>query len=298
MEEILAEAAGAGASDVHIMAGIPPKMRVKGKLTTMSFPQFLPADTLSLLISMMNQTQRELFEERGELDMAYEIYNLGRFRVSAYKQRGNVALALRLIGNGIPSPESLGIPEQVMELSQKRRGLVLVTGPAGSGKSTTLAAIVDRINRTEEAHIITLEEPIEYLHRHMHSIVSQREIGLDCPSYASALRAALREDPDVILVGELRDGQAVDGVLTAAEAGHLVLSALHTSGTAEDAVDYMVDMFPVYRQRQIRMRIADMLEAVVIQRPVWDEDGQKERTEFELTRVTELLRRQLKVGAR
>ena len=179
IEEILREAKNAGASDVHITVGIPPKMRVNGSLVTMSYPKFMPADTTEMLLEIMNETQRELFEGRGEYDMSFSIREMGRYRVNAYKQRGSVALAIRLVGTQIPSAEELGLPESVADLYNRKRGLVLVTGPAGSGKSTTLAAIIDMINTYRDAHVITLEDPIEFLHQHKMSMVNQREIGLD-----------------------------------------------------------------------------------------------------------------------
>ena len=205
VEEVLAKAKEAGASDVHITVGVPPKMRVNGDLITMDYERMLPPDTHRVVEDIMSDFQLQHFEERGEYDMSFSIPNIGRYRVNAYKQRGSVAVALRLVGTEIPAPEKLGVPPSVVELSQRKRGLVLVTGPTGSGKSTTLAAVIDKINNTRDAHIITLEDPIEYLHSHKLSMVNQREIGLDTQSYANALRAALREDPDVILVGEMRD---------------------------------------------------------------------------------------------
>ena len=201
IEQIMRVAKDAGASDVHITVGIPPKMRVNGKLITMDFPRMLPNDTMNVVTQIMSEIQLARFEERGEYDMSFSIPELGRYRVNAYKQRGSAAVALRLVGTQVPSPEVLGVPESVINLYERKRGLVLVTGPTGSGKSTTLAAIIDKINNCRDAHVITLEDPIEYLHQHKLSMVNQREIGLDSQSYANALRAALREDPDVILVG-------------------------------------------------------------------------------------------------
>ena len=251
IEEILRAAKEAGASDVHLTVGIPPKMRVNGNLITMDYPKMLPADTLEVLVNIMTEVQRERFEERGEYDMSFSIPNCGRYRVNAYKQRGSVALAFRLVGTKVPSPEELGVPESVIDLYQRKRGLVLVTGPTGSGKSTTLAAIIDKINNNRDAHVITLEDPIEYLHQHKMSMVNQREIGIDSNNYANALRAALREDPDVILVGEMRDFETISVAITAAETGHLVLSTLHTIGAAS-TVDRVIDVFPPHQQQQIR----------------------------------------------
>ncbi len=264
IEEILIEASKAGASDVHITVGIPPKMRINGNLLSMNFPKMMPADTLEIVLEIMTETQKAKFEERGEYDMSFSIPQLGRYRVNAYKQRGSVAVALRIVGTEIPSAENLGVPESVVELYRKKRGLVLVTGPTGSGKSTTLAAIIDKINNEREAHIITLEDPIEYLHQHKKSIVNQREIGLDSLNYANALRSALREDPDVILVGEMRDYETISVAITAAETGHLVLSTLHTIGAAS-TVDRVIDVFPPHQQQQIRVQLSNVLESVVSQ---------------------------------
>ena len=191
IQEILMQAKKAGASDVHITVGLQPKMRVNGKLITMDFPKMLPPDTLEVVVDIMTEKQRTIFEERGEYDMSFSIPQVGRYRVNAYKQRGSVAIAFRLVGTKVPSPESLGVPSSVVDLYNRKRGLVLVTGPTGSGKSTTLAAIIDKINNNLEAHVITLEDPIEYLHQHKMAMVNQREIGLDSNNYANALRAAL-----------------------------------------------------------------------------------------------------------
>ncbi len=295
IEEILSEAVSAGASDVHMTAGVSPKMRINGKLVPMSWPRLFPADTLALLVSIMSQAQREQFEERGEYDMSFAVRELGRFRLNAYKQKGCVAMAIRLIGLGIPAPESLGIPPSVIELYQKTRGLVLVTGATGCGKSTTLAAIVDRINSTREAHIITLEEPIEYLHPHKRSMVNQREIGVDTESYATGLRAALREDPDVIMVGELRDAEAISVAVAAAETGHLVLSAMDTYGTL-NAVERMIDAFPIQKQSQMRMRIANVLESVVSQQLLADGEQEGLKAAFEVLHVTAEIKARIRSG--
>lgn len=274
IEEMLRIAKTAGASDVHVTVGIPPKMRVNGKLVTMDFDRLMPKDTQQMLLEIMNEEQKRRFEERGEYDMSFSIPNMGRYRVNAYKQRGSAAIALRLVGTHVPSPEELGVPDSVINLYEKKRGLVLVTGPTGSGKSTTLAAIIDKINNNRECHVITLEDPIEYLHQHKLSMVNQREIGLDTQTYANALRVALREDPDVIMVGEMRDFETISVAITAAETGHLVLSTLHTLGAAS-TVDRVIDVFPSHQQQQIRVQFANVLEAVVSQQliPKKDEDG-------------------------
>ena len=274
INEILKLAWESKASDVHITVGIPPKMRVNGRLVTMPFDVMLPADTSAMLDSIMQPGQRERFEEKGELDFSYSIMELGRYRVNAFMQRGSVAMALRLVSSEIPAPEKLGVPESVIELYNRKRGLILVTGPTGSGKSTTLAAIINKANHNRDAHIITLEDPIEYLHKHDISIVNQREVGQDTQSYANALRAALREDPDIILVGEMRDFETISVAITAAETGHLVLSTLHTIGAAS-TVDRVIDVFPPHQQQQIRVQLANTLEAVISQQlmPTADRSG-------------------------
>ncbi|MBS7338936.1 MAG: type IV pilus twitching motility protein PilT [Suilimivivens sp.] len=295
IEEMLRTAKEAGASDVHITVGVPPKMRVNGHLITMDYPRLLPDDTKALLDEIMSEQQRARFEEVGEHDMSFSIPNMGRYRVNAYKQRGSVAIALRLVGTQVPSAEELGIPDSVIELYQRKRGLVLVTGPTGSGKSTTLAAIIDKINNNRESHVITLEDPIEYLHQHKLSMVNQREIGLDSQSYANALRAALREDPDVILVGEMRDFETISVAITAAETGHLVLSTLHTIGAAS-TVDRVIDVFPPHQQQQVRVQLANVLEAVVSQQliPKADESGRV--AAFEVLHANHAVRNLIREG--
>ena len=295
IEEIMRTAKEAGASDVHITVGIPPKMRVNGNLITMNYPRMMPADTLSVLLEIMSDPQRERFEERGEFDMSFSIPELGRYRVNAYKQRGSVALALRLVGTKVPSPESLGVPESVINLYERKRGLILVTGPTGSGKSTTLAAIIDKINNNRDAHVITLEDPIEYLHQHKMAMVNQREIGLDSQSYANALRAALREDPDVILVGEMRDFETISVAITAAETGHLVLSTLHTIGAAS-TVDRVIDVFPPHQQQQIRVQFANVLEAVVSQQLIPTMDARGRVAAFEVMHANHAVRNLIREG--
>ncbi|MDD6202753.1 MAG: type IV pilus twitching motility protein PilT [Lachnospiraceae bacterium] len=295
IREILQIAWDNKASDVHITVGIPPKMRVNGKLTEMPFERMLPAATMEILKSIMSDVQMERFEERGEYDFSYSIPELGRYRVNAYKQRGTVAMALRLVSSDIPSPESLGVPESVVDLYNRKRGLVLVTGPTGSGKSTTLAAIIDKANHNRDAHIITLEDPIEYLHRHDLSIVNQREIGLDSQTYANALRAALREDPDIILVGEMRDFETISVAITAAETGHLVLSTLHTIGAAS-TVDRVIDVFPPHQQQQIRVQLANTLEAVVSQQLMPTADGNARVAAFEVLHTNNAVRNLIREG--
>lgn len=232
----------------------------------------LPTDLEALLLPILDSRHRNELETNGQTDMAYAIPGVGRFRVNVYKQRGTLASAMRCLPFSIPDADSLGIPAEVQALTAKKRGLVLVTGPTGSGKSTTLASLVDIMNRKYPYHIITLEDPIEYLHRHQYSMVNQREIGSDSNDYAQALRAALREDPDVILVGEMRDLETISTALTAAETGHLVLSTLHTIG-ADKTIDRIIDVFPPNQQQQVRIQLASVLECIISQQLIRREDG-------------------------
>lgn len=231
-----------------------------------------PTDLEALLLPILDNRHRNELETNGQTDLAYAIPGVGRFRVNVYKQRGTLASAMRCLPFSIPDADSLGIPAEVQALTAKKRGLVLVTGPTGSGKSTTLASLVDIMNRKYPYHIITLEDPIEYLHRHQYSMVNQREIGSDSNDYAQALRAALREDPDVILVGEMRDLETISTALTAAETGHLVLSTLHTIG-ADKTIYRIIDVFPPNHQQQVRIQLASVLECIISQQLIRREDG-------------------------
>ena len=295
VEEVLTEAKAAGASDVHFTVGIPPKMRVNGDLITMNYPRMMADDTREVLNSVTSEAQRQKFEQRGEFDFSFSIPSLGRYRVNAFLQRGSIALAFRLVGTTVPSPDELGVPKSVVDLYQRKRGLVLVTGPTGSGKSTTLAAIIDKVNNNRDAHVITLEDPIEYLHQHKMCMVNQREIGMDTESYANALRAALREDPDVILVGEMRDFETISVAITAAETGHLVLSTLHTIGAAS-TVDRIIDVFPPHQQQQIRVQLANVLEAVISQQLIPTADGKHRVAAFEVMHANHAVRNLIREG--
>ncbi len=296
IEDILREAKEKGASDVHITVGLPPKMRLNGKLIAMeNYNKLLPPDTEAIARDVMNDKQREKLEENGQHDMSFSIPGVGRFRLNVFRQRGSVAMAFRVVATEIPSAESLGIPESVIELYKKKRGLVLVTGPTGSGKSTTLGSIIDRINNNREAHVITLEDPIEFTYQHRMSIVNQREIGTDSNSYANALRAALREDPDVILVGEMRDLETISTAITAAETGHLVLSTVHTIG-ASNTVDRLIDVFPSHQQQQIRIQLASVLEAIISQQLIPANDGISRLAAFEVLHVNGAVRNLIREG--
>lgn len=295
IKEVLNTAKIAGASDVHMTVGIPPKMRVNGDLISMDYSRMMPPDTLAVAKEILSDSQWAKFEEKGEYDMSFSIPDLGRYRLNIYHQRGSIAMAFRLVGTTVPSAEELGIPASIVDLSQRKRGLVLVTGPTGSGKSTTLAAIIDKINKTRDAHVITLEDPIEYLHRHEKSMVNQREIGIDSGSYASALRSALREDPDVILVGEMRDYETISVAITAAETGHLVLSTLHTIGAAS-TVDRVIDVFPPDQQQQIRIQLSNVIEAVISQQLIPTKDGRGRVAAFEVMHANHAVRNLVREG--
>jgi len=253
------------ASDLHVTAGVCPQLRVDGEITNSSVETVLtPKDTLQLAYSVLTEQQKKRFEFEDELDFSFGIQNLARFRGNVFKQRGCVAMVLRMIPFTVRTFEDLGLPPVVARLSERPRGLILVTGPTGSGKSTTLAAMIDKINRDRKGHIITVEDPIEFIHRHQNCIVNQREIGTDTKSFAAALKYALREDPDIILVGEMRDLETVAAALTIAETGHLVLATLHTNSAAE-SINRIIDVFPGGQQSQIRAQLAFVLEGVLTQ---------------------------------
>ena len=253
------------ASDLHITAGERPKLRVDGDIVNSSVEHMLtPKDTLQLAYSVLTEQQKKRFEFEDELDFSFGIQNLARFRGNVFKQRGCVAMVLRMIPFSVRTFEDLGLPPVVAKLSERPRGLILVTGPTGSGKSTTLAAMIDKINKDRQGHIITVEDPIEFIHRHQNCIVNQREIGTDTKSFATALKYALREDPDIILVGEMRDLETIAAALTIAETGHLVLATLHTNSAAE-SINRIIDVFPSNQQSQVRAQLAFVLEGVLTQ---------------------------------
>ena len=264
LDDILLQARKVGASDVHVSVGIPIKCRIHGTLQDLTSAPLNGEDTKTLIQQMIPKRLVASFNETGEADFSYAIPGHGRFRVNVFKQKGSMAFVIRLINTEIPEPESLGLTPSVIDLVNKKRGLILVTGPTGSGKSTTLASLINKINENYSHHIITLEDPIEYLHQHKKSIVNQREIGMDTDSYANALRAALREDPDVILVGEMRDYETIQAALLAAETGHLVLSTLHTTGAAQ-TVERVIDACPTGGQNQVRIQLAGTLKGIVSQ---------------------------------
>lgn len=274
LKDLLVRAVNESASDIHLKAGHPPFFRRDGELVPLTdYPVLSPSDVARLAYQMMSEKQREQFMERHEIDMAYSVPGIGRFRVNVFQQRGTVAIALRVIPHRIRTFEELNLPVRPLErLCQELRGMILVTGPAGVGKSTTLAAMIDYINRHRRCHIITIEDPIEYLHRDQLSIISQREVGQDTPSFLDALKMALRQDPDVIMVGEMRDYETINTALLAAETGHLVLSTLHTLNATE-TINRIVSVYPPHHQRQVRVQLANVLRGVISQRLLPRADG-------------------------
>ncbi len=264
LRELLELMAERRASDLHLTVGSAPRLRIDGRLQSLDSDMLTPEQTKKLAYSIMNEKQRKRFEETWELDLSFGIENLSRFRCNVFVQRGNVAIAIRQIPFNIPTFDELGIPKVVADLADQPRGLCLITGPTGSGKSTTLAALIDRINREHYSHIITVEDPIEYLHRHQSSIVNQREVNTDTISFASALKYALREDPDVVLVGEMRDLETVEAALSISETGHLAFATLHTNSAAE-SINRIIDVFPVNQQEQVRVALSFVLQAIVSQ---------------------------------
>ena len=272
LNEVLTESVRQRASDIHFTSGRAPAYRIDGVLSPIIGERLTPQMLEELLMPIMDVRHRDELETNGQTDFAHAIPGVGRFRVNVFKQRGTLAAVMRSLPFNIPEPEDLGIPKEVVEMTSRKRGLVLVTGPTGSGKSTTLASLIHVINKTYPYHIITLEDPIEYLHRHDKSIVNQREIGSDSTDYAQALRAALREDPDVILVGEMRDLETISTAITAAETGHLVFSTLHTIG-ADKTIDRIIDVFPPNQQQQVRIQLASVLECIVSQQLLKKADG-------------------------
>ncbi|WP_144513967.1 type IV pilus twitching motility protein PilT [Bacillus sp. FJAT-22090] len=269
------------ASDLHLTVGVTPVFRINGKLKAYGEYLLKEMDTKRMVEELLSHAKMEEFEFKGEIDFSYALPGLCRFRINAYHQQNNIAIAIRMIESKIPSIEALGMPNVLYTLADKPQGLILVTGPTGSGKSTTLASMIDYINSTTSKHIITLEDPIEYVHAHKKSIINQREVGSDTQSFSNGLRAALRQDPDVILVGEMRDLETISTAITAAETGHLVMATLHTS-SAPTTIDRIIDVFPPHQQGQIRIQLANVLQGIVSQRLFIrkDEKGRVAATEI------------------
>ncbi len=296
LSELLKKAVEMGGSDLFILPGAPVTVKVDALMVPLTEGRMMPADTEVIVKNMYELAHRDfnLLHKDGDDDFSFAIIDVSRFRCNAYLQRGTVAAICRIVNFELPDPQERHIPPQVMDLANLRSGMILVTGPAGSGKSTTLACIVDRINATREAHIVTIEDPIEYLHKHKKSLVSQREVPNDAATFARALRASLRQAPDVILLGEMRDLETISTAITAAETGHLLLSTLHTIGAAK-TVDRIVDTFPAEQQTQIRVQLSMVLRAVVSQRLIPTKDGKREVV-FEVMTVNPAIQNLIRDG--
>jgi twitching motility protein PilT len=295
LNELLEITVKEGASDLHLTVGVPPVIRVNGELVKINTEMLLPEDTKKYTRQILNEENLKTYEELGEIDISYSINGVGRYRVNIYKQRSSDSLAIRVVALKIPSLESLNFPPIIKALTEKQRGLVLVTGPTGSGKSTTLAAMINEINSTRSSHVITLEDPIEYLHKHNKCIINQREIGKDSKSYQNALRAVLREDPDVILVGEMRDLETISIAITAAETGHLVFSTLHTIGAAK-TIDRIIDVFPPHQQTQIRVQLASVLQGIISQQLLPKKAGDGRVAALEIMIITAAIQNLIREG--
>ena len=296
MEILLEEVVKKHASDLHIQVGLPPMLRVDGSLSPVAGTQSLDEATVERLVfRILDEDQQQILLKDKEFDFSFAFGDLGRFRVNAFHERGNLAAALRLIPNEIKSVQELGLPPVVLSFADYPRGLVLVTGPTGSGKSTTLAALVDKVNSEKAQHIITIEDPIEYMHTHNKCLVNQRELGADTQSFGNALRGALRQDPDVILVGEMRDKETIEIALRAAETGHLVLSTLHTVG-AVNTMDRIIDVFPAEQQEQIRVQLSAVMEGVVSQQLMRTATGKGRVAAFEIMLGTPAIRNLIREG--
>jgi twitching motility protein PilT len=290
LRALLEEMIERDASDLHITAGERPKLRIDGDITDSRIDYVLtPKDTLQIAYSVLTESQKKRFEMEDELDFSFGIANLARFRGNCFKQRGCVSMVIRQIPFNIKTFDELKLPPAIARMAEKPRGLVLVTGPTGSGKSTTLAAMIDKINKERKGHIITVEDPIEFIHRHQSCIVNQREVGNDTKSFASALKYALREDPDVILIGEMRDLETVQAALTIAETGHLAFATLHTNSAAE-AINRMIDVFPAHQQSQVRAQLSFVLEGIVTQTLLPKRSGRGRAMAAEILVVTPSIR--------
>jgi twitching motility protein PilT len=290
IDELLTEAVNLRASDIHLKVGNPPAFRIDGSLIPQAkFSPLSPEDGMSVVLSLMSPAQQQRFKERGETDFSYSATGVGRFRANAFQQRGYAGVVLRVIPNKIPGLKDLNLPPVLETLALEHRGLIMVTGTTGSGKSTTLAAMIDWINSNRDANIVTIEDPIEFIHQDRRSILSQREIGIDTESFSSALRSALRQDPDVILVGEMRDMETISTALVAAETGHLVMSTLHTLDATE-TINRIISVFPPHQQQQIRIQLAAVIKGIVSQRLVPRSSGKGRAPAVEIMVATETIR--------
>ena len=295
LPSLLQEAVEKKCSDIHLTVESPPVLRIDGSLVPLEYPNLSPTDMEEMVRSVMTDEQYKRFSEHGELDFSYSLPGVGRYRMNAFRQRGSAGMVIRLIPFNIPAPETLGLPPVSIEFARLQKGLVLVTGPTGSGKSTTLASLIDYINRNRACHIVTIEDPIEYLHKHQKSLVNQREVGNDTYSFANALRAVLRQDPDVILVGEMRDLETISTAISAAETGHLVFSTLHTND-ATQSVDRIIDVFPPHQQQQIRVQLAAVLQGIMSQQLLPRASGRGRVAAIEVLLATPALRNLIREG--
>lgn len=293
--EILVKALELKASDIHFTVSRPPTLRVRGDLVPFGETPLTPEETKEVCYKIMNEDKITAFEAKGEVDFSWSLPSTNRYRVNVYRQRGSCAAALRMINTKIPTVEELRLPSILNTLALKPRGMFLVTGPTGSGKSTTLAAMVGHINSNRQCHILTIEDPIEYMHKHNKCMVNQREIGSDSQSFANALRAALREDPDVILVGEMRDYETISTAISAAETGHFVMSTLHTT-TAAQTVDRIIDTFPPHQQQQVRTQLSSILQGIVCQQLIKSADGKIVVPAMEILVVNDAIRNLIREG--
>jgi len=285
MNDLLSVVVEEGASDLHVAVGLPPMLRLHGGLQAVDCPVLKSEDTERLMKTITSESNQQKVREVGGVDFGFTFGKLARFRVSVFRERGNIGMALRQIPSTLMSLEQIGLPAQVKDLLYRPRGLILVTGPTGSGKTTTLASMIDLINTERDCHIITVEDPVEYYHQHKRSIITQREIGVDVPNFKEALRRALRQDPDVILVGEMRDLETMEAAITAAETGHLVFATLHTTGAAR-TVDRIVDAFPTNQQEQVRTQLSSTLVAAISQLLIVRKDKPGRIAAFELMITT------------
>ncbi len=295
LKELLKLALEKDATDIHLTVNAPPIIRVDGNLKHLTEDNLKPEDTFRLMAEVLDEDKQEYLKKAGELDLSFSVSGVGRFRVNAFYQRGTVGLAIRVINTVVPEIVTLGLPDIVSKMAMRPKGLLLVTGPSNSGKTTTVAALINMLNEEMSRHIITLEDPIEYLHKHKKSIVNQREIGLDSASFPQALKAALRQDPDVILVGELHDAETVSMVMTAAETGHLVMSTLHTPDVVQ-AIERLVDVFPTEQKEQMRVQLANTLVGVVSQRLLNRKDGEGKVAAVEFLAITPNVRSLIRDG--
>src|SRR4051812_38777774 len=293
--DILLEVIDAGASDLHLTVGAPPMVREKGRLRPLDYPALSSQDTREIVYSILNNDQRKRLENEWQIDLSYSVPGRARFRVNAYFQRASIGAVMRTIPQDIPAFDSLKLPEILKDFTRKPRGFVLVTGPTGSGKSTTLASMIDMINEQRHEHIMTVEDPIEFLHRHKNCVVNQRELGSDAQSFSLALKSALRQDPDVILVGEMRDLETMSTAITAAETGHLVFATLHTQDTSQ-TVDRIVDSFPPAQQHQVRTQLSIALQGIATQQLIPTSDGQSRVCACEVMIPTPAVRNLIREG--